>query len=168
LILNYGDFYLKWLRGPDSNQRPSGYEPDELPDCSTPRHQIVRSLSWLLFKLQRFLRFFLKWLRGPDSNQRPSGYEPDELPDCSTPRHQIIRSLSWLLLNYGGFFDLYLKWLRGPDSNQRPSGYEPDELPDCSTPRHLDILKYISTYTYFYVHFKLVAGAGFEPTTFGL
>ena len=29
----------KWLRGLDLNQRPSGYEPDELPDCSTPRHQ---------------------------------------------------------------------------------------------------------------------------------
>ncbi len=27
-----------WLRGPDLNWRPSGYEPDELPDCSTP-HQ---------------------------------------------------------------------------------------------------------------------------------
>ncbi len=28
-----------WLRGLDLNQRPSGYEPDELPDCSTPRHR---------------------------------------------------------------------------------------------------------------------------------
>ncbi len=28
---------LNWLRGLDLNQRPSGYEPDELPDCSTPR-----------------------------------------------------------------------------------------------------------------------------------
>src|SRR5437762_14387423 len=27
-----------WLRGLDLNQRPSGYEPDELPGCSTPRH----------------------------------------------------------------------------------------------------------------------------------
>ena len=27
-----------WSRGPDLNQRPSGYEPDELPDCSTPRY----------------------------------------------------------------------------------------------------------------------------------
>jgi hypothetical protein len=26
-----------WLRGRDLNPRPSGYEPDELPDCSTPR-----------------------------------------------------------------------------------------------------------------------------------
>ena len=32
-------FYFKsWLRGLDLNQGPSGYEPDELPDCSTPRY----------------------------------------------------------------------------------------------------------------------------------
>jgi hypothetical protein len=28
-----------WLRGLDLNQRPSGYEPDELPGCSTPRSE---------------------------------------------------------------------------------------------------------------------------------
>ena len=27
-----------WLRGLDLNQRPLGYEPSELPGCSTPRH----------------------------------------------------------------------------------------------------------------------------------
>ena len=31
-----------WLRGPDLNQRPSGYEPDELPDCSTPRYRNIK------------------------------------------------------------------------------------------------------------------------------
>src|SRR6266849_2152362 len=30
-----------WLRGLDLNQRPSGYEPDELPDCSTPRSHYI-------------------------------------------------------------------------------------------------------------------------------
>src|SRR5713101_8126671 len=31
-----------WLRGLDLNQRPSGYEPDELPGCSTPRRHYWR------------------------------------------------------------------------------------------------------------------------------
>jgi membrane-bound lytic murein transglycosylase A len=33
------------LRGPDSNRRPSGYEPDELPGCSTPRPWMRTILS---------------------------------------------------------------------------------------------------------------------------
>ncbi len=28
---------MLWLRGLDLNQRPFGYEPNELPGCSTPR-----------------------------------------------------------------------------------------------------------------------------------
>ena len=30
-----------WLRGLDLNQRPSGYEPDELPYCSTPQDYFI-------------------------------------------------------------------------------------------------------------------------------
>ena len=30
----------RWLRGGDLNPRPLGYEPNELPDCSTPRHVV--------------------------------------------------------------------------------------------------------------------------------
>src|SRR5262250_2586468 len=31
--------FAKWLRGRDLNPRPLGYEPNELPDCSTPRQK---------------------------------------------------------------------------------------------------------------------------------
>src|SRR5262249_22948867 len=34
---------MDWLRGVDLNHRPLGYEPNELPDCSTPQfHRTVR------------------------------------------------------------------------------------------------------------------------------
>ena len=34
-----------WLRGRDLNPRPSGYEPDELPGCSTPRLEEINIME---------------------------------------------------------------------------------------------------------------------------
>ena len=41
-----------WLRGLDLNQRPSGYEPDELPGCSTPRSSLNLQASQALGKVR--------------------------------------------------------------------------------------------------------------------
>ena len=61
------------------NLRPSGYEPDELPDCSTP----------LLEEKGRILNF---WSERPGSNRRPSAWKADALPTELLSPHQHHKS----------------------------------------------------------------------------
>ena len=37
--IRHRELTKNWLRGRDLNPRPSGYEPDELPGCSTPHFE---------------------------------------------------------------------------------------------------------------------------------
>ena len=58
------DYRIDWLRGPDSNRRPSAYETDEMPTFP-PRDRTIRfCLSKIPVKI---LRFF-DYLVGLDDN----------------------------------------------------------------------------------------------------
>jgi hypothetical protein len=62
------------LRGQDLNLRPSGYEPDELPGCSTPRRLFLRFVARVA---ARFLVF-----------------EGCAFWGCSTPRRLFLRFMA--------------------------------------------------------------------------
>ena len=52
-------FLILWLRELDLNQRPSGYEPDELPSCSIPRHLLSIDKIYYMQFIPLCQHFFL-------------------------------------------------------------------------------------------------------------
>lgn len=42
-----------WLRSVDLNHRPSGYEPDELPGCSTPRQRSAIIAIYIIMSIKK-------------------------------------------------------------------------------------------------------------------
>ena len=63
LLSNFEKVFFKsfimtnWLRGTDLNRRPQGYEPCELPGCSTPRYQNL--IHHYFFNKRKINYFFI-------------------------------------------------------------------------------------------------------------
>ncbi len=61
ILILWKNPWFSWLRGQDLNLRPSGYEPDELPGCSTPRSW---SLGETLQEIYKIINLFWKETQG--------------------------------------------------------------------------------------------------------
>ena len=103
--LHQGTIILNWLREEDSNLWPSGYEPNELPNCSIPRY---------------------KWRRNRDSN--PSAA-------CTTFRFSRpvpSTRLGYSSINPIETIELNFKWCLRPDLN-RHEGWFSQDFKSCAS-----------------------------------
>jgi hypothetical protein len=66
-----------WLRGRDLNPRPLGYEPNELPDCSTPRQSLYQKTPRIreIKSAFRNSKSAIRWWAWVESNYRPHAYQ---------------------------------------------------------------------------------------------
>jgi hypothetical protein len=61
--IRHRELTKNWLRGRDLNPRPSGYEPDELPGCSTPHFESNFDIDVVQIE-----KAFVRWKRGEKSD----------------------------------------------------------------------------------------------------
>ena len=134
-----------WLREPDLNQQPLGYEPSELPDCSIPRYLIKmaeekgfeplrRFLDLPVFKTgpfnQTWVFLHLRWCLRPESN-RHGLLHPQDFKSCASTysaTQAYLDCIVFLLNNQVFLRHLYQKlteffhkkWCPVGDSNSRP------------------------------------------------
>ena|GEM_PF-2684570 len=86
---------VKW-RGQDLNLRPRGYEPRELPGCSTPRQFVAVDRGSISVDYQKGSQLFPEFANfvrlSPDFSLKPVKARPCDVSCC--PRYQTLAQLS--------------------------------------------------------------------------